>query len=329
MPLVQTSMDTKSKQSKKMSQLWTQTIERKRGENHMNEQELRKIIEESEILAPYIRTMPSMPQYRLDSQQAIERYKSDLVTVEQDNFSASVYQCAFDIAMWVSGVGGSFSSLQCMTPEAHKNTFSNHNFAHLHTIAQEIRQEIEKLKNAKLPLSKLIDANAKAQWESCFMITLGTTNKSSSWSEPDWEKHETKIRSKEAVLDMAIILNEKLVAVYDSEMADRKKSPKIKEIVKNMSSLVKKADKIRPTITKANEKAQKALAHGTKTDLKTCKAYIDATIELSDLCQQYLTLENQLRFYTNEAINGLDFPALTASDTSAEYEIKKEWRRCA
>lgn len=295
----------------------------------MNEQELRKIIEPSEILAPYLRTMPSMPQYRLDSQQAIEHYKSDLEAIEQNNFNVSVCQCAFDITLWISSVGGSFSSLQCMTSEAHKNTFNDHNFAHLHTIAQEIRQEIEKLKNAKPLLAKLIDANAKSQWQGSYMITIGTSNKSSSYSEPDWEKHETKIRGKEVVLDMAILLNEKLVAVYDAEMADRKKSPKVKEIIKNMSSLVKNAEKIRPTVTNANEKAQKALAHGTRTDLKTCKAYIEATIELSDLCQQYITLENELRFYTNEAINDLDFPALTASDTSADNEIKKQWRRCA
>jgi hypothetical protein len=293
----------------------------------MNEEEIRKIIEESEILTPYLRTMPSMTSYSLDSEQAIERYKKDKALNEENNYYASVFQCAFDKASWLSGSGGTFSSYQCMTPEAHKNTFINLNFAQLLSSSQAIRQEIERINDAKPLLSKLIDANAKAQWDRNYSITLETANKSSSWNERDWDSHITKNKAKQAVLDMAILLYEKILAVYDAEISERKQAPKVKEIIKNMSSLVKQAEKTLLTIGKANQKAQKALEHGIRPDLKTCNNFIDATAEFSELSHQYSIHQNQLDFYTNESSNDLAFPALTSNDTSAEYEIKREWRK--
>jgi hypothetical protein len=295
----------------------------------MSEQELRKIIEDSGVLALYLRQMPSLTQYTLDSGQDIERYKKDIEAKEQNNFHASVYHCAFDIAMWIAGVGGSFSSLHCMTPESHKNTFSNHNFARLQSTLQDIRQEIEKLKIAKQLLSKLIDANAKTNWESCYMITLGTPNKSLSWRELDWNSHQKKIESKLAVLDLAILLYGKILATYDAEIADRTKSPKVKEIVKDMTSLVNQAEKVLQTIVKANEKAQKALTQGTRPDIKSCKAYIEESTKFNELSYEFSVCKNQLDYYINVAPNDVSFPALTSSSTSAESEIKKEWRRFA
>ncbi len=131
----------------------------------MNEKEIAKMIAESEVLEPYLRKMPPIPQYQLDSQQAIELYRKDVDAMEENNFRIAVFQCAYDIAIWLSEGGGSFTSLQCMTPESHKKTFSQINFGQLETNAQGIRQEIKRLKMAKPLILKLIDANAKAQWD--------------------------------------------------------------------------------------------------------------------------------------------------------------------
>lgn len=289
----------------------------------MSEKELRRIIEESEVIANL--TKMHLLRFTLDSETAKEQYGKDVET----NFRRGVFEGAYEIAMSLGAFGGSYSTLLGTTPEVHQNTFNNLNFAHLESNAQEIKQEIEKLKSAKPLLLKLIDADAKTQWERTFMITIETSNRAFSYNEQDWNEHETKIKSKEAVLDMAILLYQKILVVYDEEITDRKKSPKVKEIIKNMSSLVKQAEKILPTIGKANQKAQRALANGSRPDLKTCNNFIDASAELSELNQQYSTQQNQLKFYTKESLNDLAFPALNGNDTTAEHEIKREWRKFA
>jgi hypothetical protein len=295
----------------------------------MIEQELKRKIEESNVLARYLKNMPPMPNYRMDSEEAQTRYIRANAITQENNFRASVLECAFDIASWVSGCGGSFSTWQCKSPEAQKATFINLSFAQLLSSAHDIRQEIGKLKNAKLLLLKLTDTDAKAKWENNFSITLLTANRASSWIEYNWKTHEAKMRGKEAVLDMAIVQNEEILVVYEAEIADRTKSPKIKEIVKNMQSLVKQAEKILPTITKANGNAQKALMQGTRPDLKSCKIFIEGCAEFSELSYEFSALKNQLDYYTHQTPNDVSFPALTSNDTSAAYEIKKEYGRYA
>ncbi|GEM_PF-6339876 len=291
----------------------------------MNEQKLKKIIEESGVIVSLTR-MPSTLHYPLDSAEAQERYAKE----KESNFQKAILEGAYDIATSLGAFGGSSSSFQATSPEVHKNTLINLNFAQLISNAGEITQEIEKLRSAKPLLSRLIDANAKSQWELCGTITIETSNKVSSYTENDWESHETKIKGKEAVLDMAMLFYEKILAVYDAEIVERKKSPKIKELAKNLTSNVKQAEKILPTIVKANERAQKALAQGQKPDLKTCNVYIDATTELSELSSQYSVLKKEIDFLTNERIPNLpDFPMLSQNDISADHPIKQEWRRFA
>ncbi len=142
-------------------------------------------------------------------------------------------------------------------------------------------------------------------------------------------KHELKTKGQEAVLDLAILQYEKILEVYNIEASDRKKSPIVKDIINNITSLIKQAEKIHPIIVKANLKAQKALANGISPDLKTCNSFIDATAKFSELSHEYFTQKGKLDFYTDQSSNDLVFPTLTNNDTSAEYEMKRQWRKFA
>jgi hypothetical protein len=292
----------------------------------LNEQELRQRIEESEVkelIEALARS--SMPRFPLDSPEAQERYKQDL----EHAFRNCVLEYAHEIGTSLGAFGGSYSTLLSTTLEVHKKTFISLNFASLKTNSQEISQEIEKLKRAKPLLSRLINLEAKKQFDNTRMVTIERSNSVSSESIDDWQKYESKIKGQEAVLDLAILFYEQILAVYTQEIAERQRSPKIRELISNMTKLVNDAEKIRRYITTANEKAQKAIAQGTQPDLKTCKTYIEETIEFNDLLTKYLDLKSQLDFYTNDTSNVASFPALSSDETSADHQIKTIWRRYA
>ncbi len=296
----------------------------------MNKEELKKIIVESGVISSYLKHMPPMPYYMLNSDEAIERYKKDSEAFREDNFRSSVSQYALDeVVMWVSQIGGTFGYYQYMNPEAHKNTFSNLNYAQLTAKAQEISVENERLKSAKPLLLKLISSDAKTQWEKNYAVTIEKPDRCLSWVVHDWEKHDTEIKTKNAVLDFDIIQHEEILDVYNEEIAHRKQSPKIKDIIKNMTSIAKDAEKIRLKIRDANIKAQKSLTNNSSPNLKVCSTYIDAITDFAELSHHYSVLQGQLAYFTNETANVPSLQGLTSDETGSDFEIKKTWRAFA
>ncbi len=196
----------------------------------------------------------------------------------------------------------------------------------------EARNQRDRLnpKNVQLSLPKLIDSRAKEQYhEGSHTTTLRLPTSSRSWTSFDWDEFETQVKGKMAVVELAILLRQKILAIYESEIAARKKSAKAKEIINRMTTIVKQAEKIRPTIAKTNAKAQRALDNHDKPDVKTSKAYVDAYAQFSDLSNEHQSLRTQLEFYTTELPETASLPPLRFEDTTAKDAIEKIWRNLA
>ena len=116
---------------------------------------------------------------------------------------------------------------------------------------------------------------------------------------------------------------------YLAELATRNDKKKTSHITAKMRDTVKQAEKIKPSITKAIEKAEKARENGRQPDFKTASAYIDATTELNLLSDQYSSLKGELEHFTYEALDVPEFPVLANFDTSLDRELKQIWRSSA
>ena len=293
----------------------------------MIKEELKQIIKESGELNRYPKQIQPIPYCILDSPEAIERWKEDSEVIENDNFRLAVYQCANDIISEETNVQGLYSSRFYMTTEAHKNTFSGQSFAQLRSTVEEMRNEKDNANAAKINISRLINANAKMKWENTRMVTRESSNRVYSWTVLDWEEFLRKNEGKIAVLDLFMLYCDQTMAVYDAEIAERKKSPRIKELTKNMASITKQAEKLKLVVIQANEKLQKALSNNGRPDFKNSQVFINAKREFDDLSYQHSNLMAQLAYYTNETKIVPSFPSLTCTDTSAEHAIKEEWKK--
>jgi hypothetical protein len=298
------------------------------GENAMIEEKLKLIIKDIGVLNSYLNHAP-MPLYILDSPEAIERWKRDSEVNENNNFRIAVPKCANDIISEETNVRGSSSSQLCMTIEGHKNMFSGQSFVQLRTINEEIRNEKDNANDAKNNILRQINPDAKTKWESTRMVTRESSNRVYSWTVLDWEEHERKIRGKEAVLDLFMLYCDQTIAVYDAEIAERKKSPKIKELTKNAASIVKQGEKLKSTIIQSNVELLKAISNNGRPEFNKSKVFINAKMEFEDLSYQHSNLMAQLAFFTNETENVRSFPSLVCADISVENSIKDEWRRYA
>lgn len=308
-----------------MPQLWAQATTRKGGEN-LTEAELKTLIDQSKLLNNYNSTLQSPPNYPLDSPEAIERYTKDLESIQENNYRGAVLKCTFDIVLMTTRYTGSLHSNRKLSPNIHKNAFGQLQFHQLLSLLSSLNDDVERINEAKPILSELIGDDAKAEWDRSFTVTIRTISGYKGTAVKNWEEHENQIRAKLAVLDMALLIYGKLITTYEEEIADRKKSPRTSQILKNMAGMVKKANKIKPAMTKANAKAQKTLIHGVP-DLKTCSEYIDASAKFSELYSQYINLQTELSNYTNEIADIPLFPALSDAETSAARAINETWRR--
>ena len=295
----------------------------------MNEEELKQTEERAHrVLAQYLSGMSWIPPYPLDSCN-IERLKKDKEEVESHNRRLAVNKAIYDFNAEVGICGHSFSSWQCMTGESLKNRLVALPLAQTQSEQQKKRQIIETAKNGKQLWSKLRDADAKDEYTRTRTVTIKTANRIRSVVPINWDEHYAKVEGVEATYDLFMVYSEEDLAIFDAEIIERKKSPKIKELTKNMVSLVKQAEKLKFAIIQANIKAQKALSSNGRPDIKTCKVYVNAKTEFDDLSYQHSNLMTQLTFYMNDTASIPSFPGLSCDDISAEHAIKEEWRRYA
>jgi hypothetical protein len=243
-----------------------------------------------EVLNLYLKQLSPTPQYLLDSPEAIKRWEKDREVIEENNKRLAVPPCAIDIITDETNVNGSYSSRLHMTPEAHKNTFSGQSYAQLRSTVEEIRNEKDNANTAKTNITKLINVEAEKTWENTRMVTRESSNRVSSWTVLDWKEHLKKYKGKIAVLDLFMLYCDQTIAVFDEEIAARKKSPKIKELTKNMASIAKQAEKLKLVIIQVNEKLQKALSNNGRPDFKSSKVFINAKAEFDDLSYQHSNL---------------------------------------
>jgi hypothetical protein len=296
----------------------------------MNEEEMRKTINESGVLNRYLIRMPYLPLYPLDSDETIKRYKEDAAYFEESEFQKATHHCAFDTRTDLVAGGGSFSSADTKTPEAHQKNLPNMSAQQLRVEAQNQRYGIDSLRDVQLLIPKLIDSSAKEEYsKGSHTVTLRLPTSSRTWTFFDWDKFVNQVTGKIAVVELAILLRQKILAIYETEIDERKNSAKAKEIIKRMTSIVKNADKIRPTIANANASAQRALDNHGKPHVKTSKVYIEAYAKFSDLSNEHRSLRTQLEFYTTELPETANLPSLRFEDTSAKDAIERVWRNLA
>lgn len=199
--------------------------------------------------------------------------------------------------------------------------------AQLNDKIQNLSGFIENITDSELVVSQSINDNAKTQFEKTGLIIREDSLGNATMHRITWEKHISEVNGDKTVLKIAKQVCQQILENYTTESARRNDKKKISQLIGKMVDLAKEAEKIKPSIRRANEQAEKSFAKGRQTDIKTASAYIDATTKFNDLSDQYSNLKNELRFYTNEALNITEFPGLASTDISADHNIQKTWQR--
>ncbi len=260
------------------------------------------------------------------SPQQIEAWQKEVEAQEQNAERKAYIVTAFEKAQDL-GFCRDYSSWDALrTAEAHKKDLVFKNYAEKQEIWNTLKVQIETLQSAKKLNLKCLEPPFSEENKHSHQKAVVTLTGVRYEFEPSVGEYENKVHARDAIFDKVIGFLVEITQVYESHISELDKSPKIKELLKAMEKVCKQAEKLHPTIAKANAEAQKQSQFG-HVDIKTAKNYVNAKSDFDALYRQYLTLQTQLNQYTNtNAIPA--FPSL-GDDTSMDLIIKKEWVKLA
>ena len=156
-------------------------------------------------------------------------------------------------------------------------------------------------------LTTILSEETKKKAEKHETIEIQNGNGIELISSSDYPYREKLAKAEIAVLEKAIVIRKRRIAIYEAEISKRQNSPRIKEIKTKLKEITKKATTIRPIVVQANREAWKTLQNGAPS-IQLAKTFSDNLEEFHDLQRQYECLLSQLQFLTNETAN-VPFPS--------------------
>lgn len=282
-------------------------------------------LEESKFFMSCKKDIPRFVPPRLNNTAEVENYLKKQAETEENQLVETALRANEEIGSNYVNRSSLLSSGELMSMRANPDS-KTCTLNQLNDKIQKLRDFLENIADLELVVSQSINDNAKMQVEKTGLIIRENSLGNATIQRKSWDKHVSEVNGDKAVLKIAKTVCQQILENYTAESAKRNDKKKISQITTKMIDLTRNAEKLLPKITQANTKAQKSLANSKRIDLKTCNVFIDATTEFSELNNQYSNLKNELDFYTKDAKNIPAFPALTNTETSAESEIRKEWR---
>jgi hypothetical protein len=296
----------------------------------MNEDITEEELESMQPSKVYRQCVKDRPKNVMSQPKATAEFEScmrDLVEDEKRQKVENVLNADIQLCDVDTHRNGFCSTCELMNALGNPSLVKTFALAELNDKGQRFKDFSEDITNAVNAENESMNDKVRAYWELTGSIRRFDQKGNAHLDRREWVDFVSEVKANIAVLQIGKRIVQPILESYTVEIAVRNDTKKIKQITNKMNDLAKQAAKLKSVIIQANDKAEKTKTKGHQIDIKTANDYIDSKNKFNDLGDQYSNLNKQLRFYTNEPLNILEFPGLASTDISTEHSIKKAWRR--